>query len=185
MIDVSVAIMLTASLYFAETPKQEERQMIAASQLREMITDVLETAPRKQLKSETAVELLMLTAATESRLGTYYKQIGGPALGIMQMEPFTAHDIYKNFLRFPSNLDLFLWVENLRGNQKVEEALTYNLAYQIAMARIHYWRVRSPLPKNEAGELANYWKLHYNSHLGRGTVVKAARDYELHAFNTL
>lgn len=185
MIEVSLAMMLTASLYFAETPTKQERQMIAASQLREMITDVLETAPREPLKGEVPVELLMLTAATESKLGTYYKQIGGPALGIMQMEPTTAQDIYDNFLRFPRNLDLLLWVEDFKGSQSIKNALKYNLAYQIAMARIHYWRVKSPLPKNEVEALALYWKAYYNTNLGRGTLVKAARDYELHAFNTL
>ena len=159
--------------------------MISASQLREMIVDVLESAPGRKLQGETAVELLMLTAATESRLGTYYKQVGGPAVGIMQMEPPTAFDIYNNFLMYPKNADLKEWVEHIRGNQPVETALKYNLAYQIAMARIHYWRVKSPLPKNEVGELADYWKKHFNTHLGRGTIAKAARDYKLHAFNTL
>ena len=185
MIDIPLAIMMTASLYFAETPIKQERTMIAAAQLREMIVDVLETAPGRRLQGQTVVELLMLTAATESRLGTYYRQVKGPALGIMQMEPPTAFDIYNNFLLYPKNADLKEWVEHLRGNQPVETALKYNLAYQIAMARIHYWRVKSPLPKNEVDDLAIYWKKYFNTPAGRGTVEKAAKDYELYAFNTL
>ena len=47
-----------------------------------------------------AEELLMLTAAHESHLGTYLKQKGGPALGIYQMEPATYRDLHENFLRF-------------------------------------------------------------------------------------
>jgi len=159
--------------------------MISAAQLREMITEVLDTAPRTALKGDVPRELLMLTSAVESKLGTYFKQIGGPALGIMQMEPATAHDIYENFLRFPKNLDLLLWVDELRGSQSISHALKYNIAYQIVMARIHYWRVRDPLPENNSEKLAHYWKNHFNTRLGRGTVSKAVADYENHAFNNL
>lgn len=56
-------------------------------QLRELITHVLK---RYNLYSDNAVELLMLTAAVESNLGHYIKQVGnGPALGIFQCEPNT------------------------------------------------------------------------------------------------
>lgn len=155
--------------------------MISAVQLREMIIEVLDGAPRPALKGHVPTELLMLTSAVESKLGTYLKQIGGPALGIMQMEPATARDIYDNFLRFPKNLDLMLWVEELRGNQSVESALKYNLAYQIAMARVHYWRVRDPLPENDVKDIAKYYKQHYNTYLGKSTIAKAIADYERYA----
>lgn len=56
-------------------------------QLRELVTHVLK---KYDLYSADAVELLMLTAATESNLGCYIKQVGGgPALGIFQCEPNT------------------------------------------------------------------------------------------------
>lgn len=57
------------------------------AQLRELITHVLK---KYDLHSDNAVELLMLTAAVESNLGHYIKQVGGgPALGIFQCEPAT------------------------------------------------------------------------------------------------
>lgn len=57
------------------------------AQLRGLITHVLK---KYDLYSVDAVELLMLTAATESNLGYYLKQVGGgPALGIFQCEPNT------------------------------------------------------------------------------------------------
>lgn len=183
-----MTFMISLAIGYAVTfthPLLQEPQMISAAQLREMIIDVLDTAPRPALKGEVPTELLMLTSAVESKLGTYYKQIGGPALGIMQMEPATAQDIYDNFLRFPRNLDLLFWVDELKGSQSVSHALKYNLAYQIAMARVHYWRVRDPLPENDVEGLAKYWKAHFNTHLGKGTVFKAIRDYELYAFNNL
>ena len=55
--------------------------------LREMIQFVL---MKYDLYSRNAEELLMLTAACESNLGHYFKQLGGgPALGIFQVEPAT------------------------------------------------------------------------------------------------
>jgi hypothetical protein len=45
------------------------------------------------LASLNAIQLLMGTAAQESHLGTYLKQINGPALGVFQMEPNTEIDI--------------------------------------------------------------------------------------------
>lgn len=57
------------------------------AQLRELITHVLK---KYDLYSVDAVELLMLTAATEGNLGYYIRQVGGgPALGIFQCEPNT------------------------------------------------------------------------------------------------
>ena len=62
--------------------------------LRNLITSVLKEL---NLHSDNAVNLLMGTAAQESHLGKYRKQIGGgPALGIFQMEPATFNDIVNN-----------------------------------------------------------------------------------------
>lgn len=151
--------------------------MIHPEQLREMITEVLETSPRPELKSSPAIELLMLTAATESRLGTYFRQVNGPALGIFQIEPATEEDMYKHFLQYPKNADLYGWVDSLRTKGDLYD-LKYNIAYQIALARIHYWRVPKGLPSENPIELAYYWKEYFNTSLGRGTVTKAVTDYE-------
>ena len=40
------------------------------------------------------------TAAVESRMGTYLRQIGGPALGIWQVEPATHLDCWDNWLDY-------------------------------------------------------------------------------------
>ena len=169
--------MITASVFYAEIPKEEP--VIDPQQLREMITEVLATAPRPRLNSMAAVELLMLTAATESKAGTYFRQIRGPALGVFQMEPNTETDIFDNYLRY--NDDLREWIDGLKTSWH-DHDLQYNLAYQIAMARIHY--LRSPMrmpPADDAPALARKWKSVYNTHLGKGTVEKALQDYELYA----
>lgn len=159
---------------------------IHPGQLRTLIEQVLKECPRQQLNTIQAVDLLLLTAATESHLGTFIRQVRGPAEGIFQMEPATEKDIWTNFLGFPKNWELAEWaLSYTNGRQPHLEVrvrdLVHNMAYQIAMCRIHYWRKPGALPnpahKNYELGLAAYWKKHYNTHLGKGTVEKALADY--------
>lgn len=131
------------------------------------------------LHSGAALQLLMLTAAQESRLGHYIVQIGGPALGIFQMEPFTHDDIWNNFLKYKP--DLAQKLEHMAGTHPVQpgaEVLVYNLKYAAAMARIHYYRVSEALPEHgDVAAMADYWKQYYNTPKGRGTVAEAVHNY--------
>jgi hypothetical protein len=117
--------------------------------------------------SDAAVNLLLGTAAVESAFGTYIRQIKGPALGVFQMEP-----------------DTFTWLRvNYEG--RLTELMTaqfnhleWNLRLAIIMARLRYRIVPEPLP--EAGDvtgLAAYWKKHYNSIKGKGTVGDFTHNY--------
>jgi len=106
-----------------------------------------------------AVDLLMETCAVESDFMTYNKQIGGPALGIFQMEPDTLHDIRVNYIKYRPELREFL-----EGN-------LLDVEFAIIAARIHYMRVSTPIPSTRLLR-AKYWKQYYNTHLGRGTVEK-------------
>lgn len=122
--------------------------------------------------SEAAEELLMLTAAAESELGHYIHQVGGPALGIYQMEPATHDDIHANWLRYKAMRDA---VQQLGSEAR---DLPGNLYYATAMARCHYLRVSEALPNPISPEsLAQYWKDHYNTHQGAGTVAEAVEKY--------
>ena len=63
---------------------------IDAQQFREeIVRPVLEhlDAADPGIDSPNAEELLMLTAATESQLGRYLRQVRGPAIGVFQVEP--------------------------------------------------------------------------------------------------
>jgi len=91
-------------IYFrrSKNPKNMYRE-----HLREMIQFVLKNY---DLYSRDAEELLMLTAACESNLGHYFKQLGnGPALGIFQVEPATYDwmqtKVMAKFDRCYKNLD--------------------------------------------------------------------------------
>lgn len=148
---------------------------IHPGQLREYI--IRPTLKELGLYSEAAEELLMLTAATESLCGEYLHQVGGPALGIFQMEPATHDDIWANWLKYKPTL-----AGKLARYGHEARALPGNLYYATAMARIHYRRRPEALPSamDERG-LAQYWKDHYNTHLGAGTADKAIQNYRKYA----
>ena len=143
-------------------------------QLRDLIKRVLVAL---DLHSESAENLLMGTAAQESGLGEYIRQIGnGPALGIFQMEPNTFRDIVQNYLQYkPELAKLVMSVSGV--NALRSEYLEYNLALSICMCRVHYLRVSEKMPDNLTG-WAKYWKEHYNTRLGKGTEAEFIRNFK-------
>lgn len=128
------------------------------------------------LWSQEAEDLLIGTAAVESKLGTYLHQVGGgPAKGVFQMEPATHDDIWNNYLKYKHTLyDSLKFIAPASD----AEALIYNLSYATAMARIHYLRVPEAIPKrvyfgskdSYIAALGAYWKEHYNTYKGKGEI---------------
>lgn len=145
-------------------------------QLRDLIHRVLIDL---DLHSEAAENLLMGTAAQESGLGEYIRQIGnGPALGIFQMEPVTFRDIVQNYLQYKP--DLAKLVMSVSGvNALRSEYLEYNLSLSICMCRVHYLRVSEPMPGNLVG-WAKYWKEYYNTRLGKGSEEEFIHNFKKH-----
>lgn len=137
-----------------------------------------DTLSQIDLYSADAVELLMGTCAQESALGTFRRQLGGgPAVGIMQMEPATYKDIVNHYLRFkPCLAENIMKVAGLKEWTDAEE-MVMNDRLSIAMARVHYLRVKSPIPQDLSG-WARYWKNHYNTRLGKGTEEEFIENYE-------
>jgi hypothetical protein len=145
--------------------------------------------------SESAVELLMLTAAAESELGRYIVQVGGPARGIFRMEPETQYDIYINYLVYHEGL-LHKVNSFASDANRYELDSVGNIPFQIVYARVYYLRVAERLPEihylrvdPEKGgtqriltvrtmhALAKYWKRYYNTPKGKGTVDGAVQKY--------
>jgi hypothetical protein len=175
----SAGVSLILGLLLLLTPitlQNKEFEMVDKIQLRDLIRLVLKDMEPLVPYSETAVELLMLTAAVESNLGTYIRQKGGPAQGIFQMEPATEKDLWVNYLEYKKGLRDK--VRGYRAMSPLKDELVWNTAYAIAMTRVHYLRAPSQLPPNTKEELAAYWKKVYNTHLGKGTVEKAIQKYE-------
>lgn len=127
--------------------------------------------------SPAAEELLMATCAQESSMGFYRQQVGGPALGIFQMEPGDHDDIWKNYLQYHS--DLALRIGMLAGAAApVALALVNNDPYAIAMARVHYLRAPGVLPAaDDLAGLWSYYKRFWNTELGAATQAQFEGNY--------
>lgn len=128
------------------------------------------------LWSPEAEELLLGTAAHESDGLKRITQYGnGPALSYFQMEPDTLDDLYENYLKYRPDK------KNLLDKYKIPslglaDNLSMNIAFAVASARLHYFRVAEPIPKSLVGQAA-YWKEHWNTVNGKGTVEQYIGHY--------
>ena len=143
-----------------------------SKQLRELVRETLEYLHPVIPYSKVAEDLVLMTIAHESHNGMYLKQMGGPALGICQMEPATHDDIWDNFLEYRQELSQMLYEIN---TCEIDE-LVWNLKYAIAMCRVHYYRVPEALPDDLIG-LSDYAKKYYNTELGKATAEKYLDAY--------
>lgn len=135
---------------------------------------------RISLHSQAAENLVLGTCLHESHL-RYVKQIRGPAMGLAQMEGPTHADIHRNFLPYHKDLQrqVFQLATFFSGEFPDPGEMIFNAAYAVAMCRVHYRRVKAPLPAAaDALGLAQYWKQHFNTRLGRGTVEQALTHFE-------
>ena len=162
-------------------------------QFRDLIDTVLkeleEDTDNRIPHTEEAVDLLMMTAAHESHLGTYLHQNGGPAVGAFQMEP-TTHEDHWEYIT-PRD-----WLYNAFCSMNLEcdtrpQTMEYNLKYAIVMCRVHYFRKPEALPRKLSfiphdhshleptylEEISFYAKEYYNTHLGKATADAYLKDY--------
>lgn len=141
-----------------------ESQMIRAEDFRELIVEptlkaLAEAEPR--INSDSAVELMMGTAAQETDLGFYLKQHPrGPGLGIYSIEPATHKDVLR-YLDRPDKNRLKAAVMKINDTRD-DLALVGDLYYATAIARVRYWYEASPLPDGLVGQ-AQYWDIHFNA----------------------
>ena len=127
--------------------------------------------------------LLLCTAAIESECGHYIKQIGGPALGIWQMEPATHDDICHNCdamnnVNFENSIERFtddiIWCSDCNNYN----SLMVSPMYACAMARLKYSMDSKALPAYNGGTdldidmFYRYYKRVYNTGLGASTFDK-------------
>lgn len=158
-----------------DSPEAED----AVEQLQETIAAALTaidelTANQFRLHSPAAVELLVGTALKESGGLRWRRQLNhGPARGLFQMEGATYDDIWRNYLAFrPALADAIRSAFTPAGGELTFDQIVDDDAYAAVMARLKYYRVPAPLPP--AGDVqaqARYWKEHYNTKLGKGTVA--------------
>jgi hypothetical protein len=153
--------------------------MIDSKQLKEYV--IIPVLEKLDMFSESAVQLLLGTAAVESDMGHYLHQIKGPALGIYQMEPKTHNDIWDNYLKYRPELRQLM--HDKITEKHIPNQLIGNLFYATAMARLHYKRAPAYLPEaNNIDGLAKYWRNFYNTpkgaHSDKKAIAKFINKYE-------
>lgn len=147
-------------------------------QLRELV--IRPALHQVNLWSPAGENLVLGTALVESG-GEFLAQVGGgPALGLWQMEPATHDDLWVNYIRYRRELGEQLGQLNTVAlfTDGARE-MVGNLYYGAAMCRVAYARAAEPLPdERDALAMAKYWKLHYNTPKGAGTVPGALPSFK-------
>ncbi len=143
---------------------------------------VIPVLTRLAMHSPHAENLMMGTAAIESRMGSALVQVGGPAVGVFQMEPSTHDSLWDNYLHFLEvrSMDVRHMLRWSYDIPPPADLMITDLKYATAMARIKYWRSSFSWPEdpNDIEGLANIWKTHYNTSKGAGTVAKFVLRYK-------
>jgi len=130
------------------------------------------------MNSQSAENLLVGTAVQESSL-TYLQQLsGGPALGVMQIEPNTNDDVWTNYLDYRKDLSALVQQVSA-GEDHSSDQLPWNMGYSVAIARLIFWRAPATMPSapNDLEALGQFWKDYYNTAGGAGTVQEWVDNY--------
>ncbi len=131
-----------------------------------------------EMYSGDAVAFIMLIAAKESGLGRYMRQLkGGPARGLLQMEPFTHNSVWDTFLyRYPR---LINYIQRQVTPWFEADEMDGNAEYAIVMGRAYIRSWPDAIP--HAGDIqgmAELWKRKWNTPGGLGTVEEAIAAYK-------
>lgn len=131
------------------------------------------------LYNPNAEELLMGTAAQESNLGTYIRQIEGPAGGIFQCEQKTYDSLWNKYIG--SSRAMQLKVLPLIGvtTKPPYNRIISDLNLATLICRLHYWDIKIILPsRDNVEEMGKYWDMYYNRNPEKGTVGEFIRNYD-------
>ena len=138
--------------------------------IKEIINDVL-TRLENDIKipnTEEARNLVFETGMAESGYGHLEQIGGGPGISFWQLEIGTIQDTWENFILYRKP-----YIEAMYKLGLVEDQLTFcvltNIALAAAFCRLYYRRKPGAIPGTIPGRAA-YWKKHYNTIRGKGTV---------------
>lgn len=114
----------------------------------------------------------------------YLMQLGTPKNGgisLFQEEPSDFFDVSQYLINGFNKgmLERVLSACGISSLPKDPMCLIYNLRLAVMYCRLHYWRIKYPLPdaSNAAG-MAQYHKVHYNSSLGAADVDKNTEIFQ-------
>jgi len=130
--------------------------------------------------SKSAEMLLLYTAATESLLGKYLKQIGGgPALGLYEMEIATYYCNWENNLRHRRALRKKLLSATGYGAPPSASHLIWDMKLSTLMARVHYARFDEALPDyNDYNGLVAYYYKYWRPNREKTSLSEAKQRIE-------
>jgi hypothetical protein len=139
-----------------------------ATQAKELATQVCNVLGHGQ--NLVAINLLLETACVETNLGTYQDPTpGGAGWGLTQADSIAVHHIasrtrYKDvqIIRNCFGFD----IRDLKPHHLADSPIK-----AFVFTRCFYKLIPAPIPADLAGR-ALYWKTHYNTKLGKGTVAK-------------
>lgn len=141
--------------------------MINYNQMQDIVTEILKDM---QAFKPQARDAIMMIIAHESNCGKYWRQIGGgPALGIIQMEPWVHDDTWEHCDSINERAGLLSIKKNIK---QLERSIEYN----VFMARCRLLMDVKPLPNDLPG-MSAYLKKYWNSDSG-----KAEHDSYLKAY---
>ena len=115
---------------------------------------------------ETAKEMIIETAVAETGLGQIEDKTTGAGMGLTQFDELPFNDIKNRSIKLRAKMlkDLKIDISLVEWDD-----LRYNQFLALLFTRLHYWLKGDPIPKT-LEERAKYWKLHYNTKFGKGTV---------------
>ena len=114
----------------------------------------------------TAKEMIIETAITETGLGQIEDKTVGAGMGLTQFDDRPFQDIRDRSIKLRPKIlkELHIDISLVEWDD-----LRYNQFLALLFTRLHYWLKGDPIPAT-IEERANYWKLHYNTKFGKGTV---------------
>ncbi len=139
--------------------------LLSQNQLREMAKAVCDCLGYG--KNNTAYNLLLETAGAETIRGSFFDSTKYAGMGLTQFDKMPFSDTYnrtskniqiKVFNYFGIHLSYLEW-----------EDLRYNPLLAMLFTRLKYRLISEEIPSDINGR-AKYWKRHYNSELGKGTI---------------
>ena len=114
----------------------------------------------------TAKEMIIETAITETGLGQIEDKTVGAGMGLTQFDDKPFQDIRDRSIKLRPKIlkELHIDISLVEWDD-----LRYNQFLALLFTRLHYWLKGDPIPAT-IEERAKYWKLHYNTVQGKGTV---------------
>jgi hypothetical protein len=129
------------------------------------------------------VEMLLETCATETGLGSI--QDSHPlklGVGLSQVDQGTF-DWLKNKYKSGAKAEALFERFGIKLAYVKYRELAYSPLLAMVFCRLRYMTVTAPIPKTRT-ERASYWKVHYNSSEGKGTIAHYLKMCE-HTLDTL